>query len=210
MTGYDNNGNQFSKIYENTGIGFIEKYAGQLEAVYASSVSWGDYDGDGDLDILLTGSSSGGKISKIYENTVTAFTFTVSYTSADGALGTRSTGVLLSYDKLCYPGDTNHLSGYHRETAYIINQSDKQIPLVFRIVGSDTVLNDADPGTGTSSKVPVAVFGGLSFSSVSAGQAHSCGVGTAGAAYCWGLNRWGQLGDGTQTSRLTPVQVSGP
>ena len=34
-----------------------------------SSVAWGDYDGDGDLDILLTGRNSGGQqISKIYQN----------------------------------------------------------------------------------------------------------------------------------------------
>ena len=32
------------------------------------SVAWGDYDNDGDLDILLTGNSITGIISKIYRN----------------------------------------------------------------------------------------------------------------------------------------------
>ena len=39
---------------------------------------------------------------------------------------------------------------------------------------------------------------------------HTCGVTPGGAAYCWGYNRYGQLGDGTGgTYRLTPVAVSG-
>jgi alpha-tubulin suppressor-like RCC1 family protein len=55
--------------------------------------------------------------------------------------------------------------------------------------------------------VPVA--SGLSFSGVTTGQAHTCGVTAAGAAYCWGANGWGQLGDGTTTNRVTPVLVAG-
>jgi alpha-tubulin suppressor-like RCC1 family protein len=58
------------------------------------------------------------------------------------------------------------------------------------------------------STVPVAVAGNLSFAVVSAGAFHTCGVTKTGAAYCWGGNEAGQLGDGTGVQRLTPVPVS--
>lgn len=68
--------------------------------------------------------------------------------------------------------------------------------------------------TNTNSAVPVAVAGEHTFASVSASDIgfHSCGVttGEAGeAAYCWGGNTNGQLGDGTNTSSNLPVAVSG-
>src|SRR6266571_1937956 len=47
------------------------------------------------------------------------------------------------------------------------------------------------------------------FATVSAGVLHTCGVTTAGTAYCWGWNRTGQLGDGLQADLNTPVAVVG-
>ena len=44
---------------------------------------------------------------------------------------------------------------------------------------------------------------------MSAGSAHTCGVTTDNRAYCWGWASFGQLGDGTTTTRLTPVTVAG-
>ena len=59
-----------SRIYRNNGDGtFSEQTAIPLTGVYYGSAAWGDYDNDGDLDILLTGSSNSGSISKIYRNT---------------------------------------------------------------------------------------------------------------------------------------------
>ncbi len=60
-----------------------------------------------------------------------------------------------------------------------------------------------------SSSVPVAVGGGLSFASLSAGALHVCGVTTSGAAYCWGTGGYGQLGTGRTKDALTPVPVAG-
>jgi len=65
-------------------------------------------------------------------------------------------------------------------------------------------------GTTTQRTSPVAVTGGLTFASVSAGgNGFTCGRTTTGAGYCWGLNNVGQLGDGTNTNRVAPVAVNG-
>jgi predicted nucleotidyltransferase len=62
--------NGMSKIYKNNGNNsFTEQTAISIKGVYNSSVAWGDYDNDGDLDILLTGLTLRGTgISKIYNN----------------------------------------------------------------------------------------------------------------------------------------------
>jgi hypothetical protein len=45
--------------------------------------------------------------------------------------------------------------------------------------------------------------------SISAGFDNACAVTTSGAAYCWGDNSNGQLGNGSTTNSLVPVAVTG-
>src|SRR5262249_8834319 len=44
----------------------------------------------------------------------------------------------------------------------------------------------------------------LSFLSVSVGGDHVCGVVKDGSVYCWGGNKFGQLGDASTMSRMEP------
>ena len=77
--------------------------------------------------------------------------------------------------------------------------------------GNNTNGELGNGSTTTYSATPVAVSGGLSFNTVSAsiGDNYACGVTTGGAAYCWGDNTYGELGNGSTTRSLTPVAVSG-
>jgi alpha-tubulin suppressor-like RCC1 family protein len=72
--------------------------------------------------------------------------------------------------------------------------------------------DNGEIGDGTSLTnrlTPVAVQGGLAFTALSAGFQHTCGVTSAGAAYCWGLNINGQLGNGTASQRVTTPNAVG-
>ena len=59
------------------------------------------------------------------------------------------------------------------------------------------------------SSLPVAVVGGLKFQKIAAGGYHTCALTKGGAAYCWGYNSEGQLGNGDNVRSRMPVAVSG-
>ncbi len=54
---------------------------------------------------------------------------------------------------------------------------------------------------------PNLVQGGLNFARLQVGHQHVCGITTTAEGYCWGDNHRGQLGDGTQNNRNTPVRA---
>ena len=68
LTGLGNGGIFHSKIYRYDGDGiFIDVDAGLIELI-TSSAAWGDYDNDGDLDILLTGGTCCSRHAEVYRN----------------------------------------------------------------------------------------------------------------------------------------------
>ncbi len=79
---------------------------------------------------------------------------------------------------------------------------------------------DGDLGDGTAtgpqrcgrepcSATPVAVQGLTGATSITVGAYHACAGLADGRVECWGLNDYGQLGDGTRANSTTPVSVRG-
>jgi alpha-tubulin suppressor-like RCC1 family protein len=70
--------------------------------------------------------------------------------------------------------------------------------------------NDGQLGSGTFSPRephPVPINSTLSFVKVFAGQSTACALDAEGAAYCWGYNNEGEIGDGSTSKRATPVPI---
>jgi uncharacterized repeat protein (TIGR01451 family) len=65
-------------------------------------------------------------------------------------------------------------------------------------------------GSTTNRSAPVEVDGlAGDVAAITAGAAHTCALTTAGGVECWGDDHLGQLGDGSNGYRVTPVAVSG-
>lgn len=54
------------------------------------------------------------------------------------------------------------------------------------------------------------IFQGIPFVQIDAGENHTCGRTDRGAAYCWGRNDDGELGDGTLRAPARPARVAEP
>jgi alpha-tubulin suppressor-like RCC1 family protein len=121
----------------------------------------------------------------------------------DGEVGTGATSDVLSPQVVTLPAAATQVSAGGTHTCALLQD------------GSAYCWGDnryGEAGTGSQDTVvstPQLVAGGITFTSVSTGMQATCGLAVGGAAYCWGRNRLGELGDGTQVQRSVPTAVSG-
>jgi hypothetical protein len=75
--------------------------------------------------------------------------------------------------------------------------------------GTHTGPSTCGPLSLACSTTPVAVSGMSNATQIAAGGDHTCALLTGASVDCWGLNDFGQLGDGTTTNSDVPVPMSG-
>ena len=80
----------------------------------------------------------------------------------------------------------------------------------FKGTEAGTIVNDSLVSTAIPcSLIPLRVSQTVDFMTISAGDSTSCGVSTAGRAYCWGLGLHGENGNGQTSDRNVPTLVTG-
>jgi predicted nucleotidyltransferase len=67
LSGRADGPNYVTEIWENDG-GTFTLARGDLTGAYLGDVAWGDYDNDGDLDILLTGATGTGRVTEVWRS----------------------------------------------------------------------------------------------------------------------------------------------
>lgn len=66
------------------------------------------------------------------------------------------------------------------------------------------------PAAAPPPSVELTVIPTTAFSTLDAGESHTCALASGGQAWCWGRNAVGTLGDSSATTRTVPVQVLQP
>ena len=100
LTGQESGGNRVAKVYRNDAGIFTDSGTADdaLTPVHNSSVAWGDYDNDGDLDILLTG-YNGTPVAKVYRNDdCVTLPLTITQAGTDVQLSWADLGLSCTYD----------------------------------------------------------------------------------------------------------------
>jgi hypothetical protein len=72
ITGLTNGVTEVSQIWRNTGSGFTNVPIPELLGSFDNSPAWADFDDDGHLDFLISGTISGGTVSQLWRNTLLA------------------------------------------------------------------------------------------------------------------------------------------
>lgn len=147
-SGYSGMNGYLSIIYRNDGGDLFTDVEAGLIGVSKGSLSWGDYDNDSDLDILLTGYTGSFRVSKIYRNDNGYFTdinagLTGVYGSSaewgdydnDGDLDILLTGATTGYSTY------ERVSKIYRNDSGMFTDINVSLPAVF---GSSVAWGDYD------------------------------------------------------------------
>lgn len=114
--------------------------------------------------------------------------------ATESSLSARATTYDLSYSMLA--AGRSSTCGLSGGTAYCWGGITNQLDTAGLAIGRDF-------------RRPYVVPGSPSFVSVDVGAENACGLTASGAAYCFGSNQHGEVGDGTSTPRGRPVPVAG-
>jgi alpha-tubulin suppressor-like RCC1 family protein len=161
--------------------------------------------------------ATGFNFSRISQVSIAASTHTV-YVKPDGSVlawGNNTAGQLGNgtTDQSTVPVPVSTAGGLPSITAVAVGDNHT---VALGIDGSVWAWGDNSSGQlgdGTTDQstvpVPVSTAGGLpGITAIAAGGNHTVALGIDGSVWAWGDNSSGQLGDGTNTNRLSPVQVS--
>ncbi len=66
--GHDSNWQPYTKVFKKNEKGDLEETKQSLISIYYGAVAWGDYTGDGKLDLLITGWTPEGGVIRVYKN----------------------------------------------------------------------------------------------------------------------------------------------
>lgn len=125
------------------------------------------------------------------------------YATGNNAVGQLGDGTITSRTTLAYVADYNAVQvscgNYHTS---FINASGQLLSMGYNAVGSL-----GDGSTIRKSAAVQTIAGGTNWKQVAAGGDRTCAVKVDGTLWGWGSNNYGELGDGTVTSKSSPVQT---
>jgi VCBS repeat-containing protein len=195
-----------NEVFVNTALTYTVTFS---EDIDASTVTAADFNNSGTATITIGAPT---------ETTATSgiFTFTVTPTS-DGTIILRipSGAVIkdMAGNNLVVPvidNDTIAVIGWKSISAGFFHTCGITSDNKAYCWGRDTDGELGDDANLSSKNTPTLVAGGLTFTSISAGNGHTCAIARTGAAYCWGSDSAGQLGDdATIANKTTPALVAG-
>lgn len=130
VTGFDPNTNSIAYLYENDG-GSFSNIGANLQGVGSSAATWGDYDNDGDLDVILSGINSGTRYTELYRN------------DGNGVFSNRPVGITgMSVGALAW-GDYDNDGD--QDLFILGDDGGNDLATIYRNDGNDTFV-DIDPG----------------------------------------------------------------